>query len=99
MIEDHDLLEKYNTIWDKVSADIKNEVDSESIYNKNFLKTKIKSNGDVIYRLQIFTIKKIPKVDSNYICLAVINLDSSLKKNKNYYWQVFLRECKYIEKK
>ena len=48
LIEDHDLLEKYNTIWDKVSADTKNEVDSESIYSKNFLKTKIKSNGDVI---------------------------------------------------
>ena len=30
-IEDDDLLEKYNTIWDKVSADIKNEFDSLSI--------------------------------------------------------------------
>ena len=82
LIEDHDLLEKYNTIWDKVSADTKNEVDSESIYSKNFLKTKIKSNGDVITD---FYNKKNPKVDSNYICLAVISLDSALKKNKNYY--------------
>ena len=24
LIEDDDLLEKYNTIWDKISADIKN---------------------------------------------------------------------------
>ena len=29
LIEDNDLLEKYNTIWDKVSADIKKEFDSE----------------------------------------------------------------------
>ena len=34
MIEDDDLLEKYNTIWDKVSADIKKEFDSEPVYNK-----------------------------------------------------------------
>ena len=34
LIEDDDLLEKYNTIWDKVSTDIKNEFDSEPVYNK-----------------------------------------------------------------
>ena len=36
----------YNTIWDKVSADIKNDFDSELIYNKKFLKTKTKFHGD-----------------------------------------------------
>ena len=38
--EDDDLLEKYNTIWDKVSADIKKEFDSKLVYNKHCLKTK-----------------------------------------------------------
>ena len=33
----------YNTIWDKVSADMEKEFDSEPVYNKEFLKTKIKS--------------------------------------------------------
>ena len=28
LIEDDDLLEKHNTIWDKVSADIKKDFDS-----------------------------------------------------------------------
>ena len=42
------LLEKYNTIWDKVSADIKKEFDSRPVYNKEFLKTKIKSHGDEV---------------------------------------------------
>ena len=32
LIEDDDLLEKYNTIWDKVSADIKKESLIESLY-------------------------------------------------------------------
>ena len=36
LIEDDDLLKKYNTIWDKVSADIKKEFDREDVHNKNF---------------------------------------------------------------
>ena len=39
------------------------------------------------------------KVDCNHNCLAVISLDSALKKDKNYYRPVFLKECKYIKKK
>ena len=31
--------------------------------------------------------------------MAVISLDSALKKDENYYPQLFLKECKYIKKK
>ena len=48
LIEDDDLLEKCNTIWDKVSADIKKEFDSKPVYNLEFLKTEIKSYGDEV---------------------------------------------------
>ena len=41
-------MRKNNTIWDKVSGDIKNELDSETVYNKNYLKTKKKSHGDKV---------------------------------------------------
>ena len=34
LTEDDNLLEKYNTIWDKVSADIKKEYNSELIKQK-----------------------------------------------------------------
>ena len=60
------------------------------------MKTKIKSHGD---KITDFYDKKVPKLDSNHTCLEVITLDSALKKNDNYYPQVFLKECKYIEKK
>ena len=46
-IEDDNLLEKYNTTRDKVSPDIKKEFGSESACNKNYLKTNIKSHGEV----------------------------------------------------
>ena len=51
LIEGYNLLEKYNTTWlkDKVSADIKkNSMASEPVYNKDFLKIKIKSHGDEV---------------------------------------------------
>ena len=84
LIEDDNLLEKYNTIWDKVSPDIKKESDSEPVYDKNYLKIKIKSHGD---KVTDFYDKKIHKLDSNHTQITMC------------YPQVFLKECKYIEKK
>ena len=48
LTEPDDLLEKYNTIWDKVNTNIKKEFDSEPVYNKQFLKTKIKSLSEEV---------------------------------------------------
>ena len=36
LIEGDELLEKYSTVWNKVSADIEKEFDSEPVYNKKF---------------------------------------------------------------
>ena len=60
------------------------------------MKTKIKFHSDKNTDL---CDKKIPKVDSNHTCLAIIDLDSALKEDNNYYPQLFSIECKYIEKK
>ena len=68
MIEDDDSLKRYNTIWDKVSADIKKELDSKPVYNIEYLKTKIKPNGNEVTD---FYGKKILKTDSNHTCLAI----------------------------
>ena len=51
LIEDNDLLEKYNIIWGKVSAGIKMKIDRESVYDKNYSRTKI-----IVMKLQTFTI-------------------------------------------
>ena len=47
---------------------------------------------------KIYYNKEISKVDSNHTCLAVITLDSAVKKDQNYYPQVLLKECRYTEK-
>ena len=38
-------------------------------------------------------------MESNHTYLAIIGLDLAVTEDKNYELQVFLKECKYIEKK
>ena len=65
LTEDNDLLEEYHTIWDKVSADMEKEFDSDPVYNKNYFKTKIKSHGNEVTD---FYDKRFPQLDSNHTC-------------------------------
>ena len=60
------------------------------------MKTKTESDGD---EATDFHDKEILKVGSNYVWLAVILIDFILTNDDNFYPQVFLKECKYIEKK
>ena len=78
LIEDDVLLEKYNWVKSVVTSK-KNLITSLSKINF-FLKTKIKSHGD---KVTDFYNKIIP----NYICVAVISMDSALKKDGNHYQQ------------
>ena len=48
LIKDDELLDKYNEIWEKVRTNIKNAFDSEPVYNKKYLETKIKSCNEKI---------------------------------------------------
>ena len=96
LFEHDDLLNKYNTIWDKVSTDIKKKIDSKPVCNKNILKPKKISCVD---ETTDFHDKELPSAGSNRTCLGVITNNSSLKKDENYYPQAFLKTCKYIEKK
>ena len=96
MIEDIDVLKKYNTIYDKVSSDIEKESDSKRVYNKIFLKTKMKSYRD---EAAGFYNKETFRAASNHICLAAITIDSVFKKDESYYLLVFLKICKFNESK
>ena len=65
---------------------MKKEFDRQPVYNKECLKTKIKSHDDEVTDSYD---KKIPRVDSIHTCLTI---DSALKKDANYYPQAFLKE-------
>ena len=73
LIEDNDFLNKYNTILNKVSANIKKEFDGETFYNKKFFENQLKFYSD---EPTDFHDKEVPKVEvPNYNCLPVISLD------------------------
>ena len=69
-IEDDDLSKKYKKIW---------EFDSKLVYDKVFLKTRIKSYSD---KAAHFHNKEMPKVGSNHIYLAKITINTVFKKDK-----------------
>ena len=87
--------ETNNDICNKVSNSTKEEFDCRSTYNKIYLKIKKISYGDEAVD---FYDEEIPKVGSNYTCLAVIWIDFVLEKYENYHPQAFLEESKYTEK-
>ena len=82
--------QKYNGIQNGITNYSKKELDYELICNKKFLKSKIRSYGD---EAPDFQDKEVPNVGSNYTCLVIL-VDSVLKKDGNYFLQVFLKECK-----
>ena len=96
LIKDDELLEMYNKIWEKVKDSLKKEFDSEPVYNKKYLEAKIKSYCRKINTN--FHNNKIPKENSQYICLSEILINSVFRTGKNYYPHMFLEECKYVVK-
>ena len=96
LIKDDKLLKKHNKTWKNVKNTIYKEFDSDPVYNKKYLKTKMKSyNGKINTN---FHNNKIPKEGSQCICLSVILINSVFRTSKNYYPEMFLEECKYVVK-
>ena len=75
---------------------MKNEFDSEPVYNEKYLKPKRKSyNGKINTHCHN---NKTAKEGSQLICLSVILIDSIFRTGKNFYPQMLLEKFKYIVK-
>ena len=96
LLKDDKLFEKYDEIWEKVKNNIKKEFGIEPVYNKKDIKGKIKSYNEKINAN--FHDNKIPNEYSILICLSVILINSVFQIDKNYYYQLFVEECKYVVK-
>ena len=99
MINNMQLLKKYNQIWKKVEKLLKIEFDSNPVYgdHNKYIKTKITIFNDSVNTN--FQDKKIPKEKAPCKCLSIIMLDSVIKAKKKYYPQTLLEECKYEQEK
>ena len=97
LVNDKEILEKYNKIQNKIKSLFKKEFDNEPVCNDKYIKTKIKIYNDGVYTN--FQYYKTPKGNEYCICLSVILLDSILvNSDKECFPQIFLEECKYAIK-
>ena len=96
-IKDDDVLYKYNEIWDKVKEKINIKFHSEPIYDKKYIKAKVRE-FDGIIKIN-FLGNKVPKENMRYNCIACLTNDFVVIMDKKNYLQVYLKECKYKIKK
>ena len=67
-----------------------------TVFNEKYLEPKIKFYSGKINRN--FHNNKIPTEGSQFICLALMLIDSVFRTGNSYFSQVLLEECKYIVK-
>ena len=82
-IDDEKLFEKYETIWTKIK-DFKNiELNILPIYNDRYIKTKIRTYGDIAY----INFRGFNAPEDNVECesFTVISIDSLLIYESKYY--------------
>ena len=93
LVYDQEVLNKYNKIWDKIKDSFGKRLDSEPVYNDKYIKSEIS-----LYSINFYDTKMLIE-NKRYICLFVILLDSIFANlHKEYYSQIFLKECKYTVK-
>ena len=89
--------EKCEQIWDVIKNKLKIKFYSLPVYDKKYLKTKVREYDGMIKTN--FLGNGMPKENMHYTCIACITIDSVMKMNKKYFLQVYLEECKYKIKK
>ena len=94
----NEFLEKYMTIWEKISYLIIKNFDSDPVYKDKYINTKIRSyNNDIVTNFRNIDNKnnKLPEENKLYKCVSLISLNSIIKIDKKYYPQTLLQGCAY----
>ena len=97
MVIDEDVLDKYNEIWDKIKNRLNFKFHSKPVYDKTYIKAKVREFNDVIKTN--FLGDEVPKEKMHYTCIACITIDFVMRMEKKNHSQVYLEECKYRIKK
>ena len=97
MVKNDNVLDKYNEIWDKIKEKLNIKFHSTPVYDKKYIKAKVKEFNGVIKTN--FLGDKIPEENAHYTCIACITIDSIMRMENKNYPQVYLEECKYKMKK
>ena len=97
LIEDDELWDKYDDIWDTIKNKLGIKFHSEPVYKYRYLKAKVREFDDVIKTN--FLGNGVPKENMHYTCIACITIDFVMNCDKKNRLQVYLEQCKYRAKK
>ena len=108
VIDDEEVYEKYDKIWNVVKALLKLKFTASLIRDDKYILAKLKifkkKNNNkiiIIHNNNKFNNNNniVPMEKNHYICIPLIDIDSVLKIDKKVYPQAYLEECKYKLKK
>ena len=97
LIEDDELWDKYDDIWDTIKNKLGIKFHSEPVYKYRYLKAKVREFDGVIKTN--FLGNGVPKENMHYACIACITIDFVMNCDKKNRLQVYLEQCKYRVKK
>ena len=92
LIKDDKVLEKYEQIWDVIKNELKIKFHSLPVYDKKYLKAKVREYDGVIKT--DFVGNDVPKENMHYNCIACITIDTVMRMDKKCFPQVYLDEFK-----
>ena len=87
--EDEEIIIKYDNIWIKKTKTYGLKLDSQSVYDKKCIKTKLKTYDDQVNT--VIPDNEIPKEKTHYSCIAAICIE--------FVQSLYLEQCKYKQKK
>ena len=80
VIEDDDVLNEYNEIWDMIKEKLNVKFHSMPVYDEKYIKSKVKEFNGVVKTN--FLGDEIPKENMHYTCIACITIDSVMRMEK-----------------
>ena len=84
-IKGDEVKEKYKQIWDVIKNKLKIKFHSLPVYDKKYLKTKVREYDGVIKTN--FLGNGIPKENMHYTCIACITINSVMEMEKNIFYK------------
>ena len=96
-IKDGEVWEKFEKFLDVIKNKLSIKLHSEPIYEKKYLKAKVREFGGVMKTN--FLGNDTPKENMHYTCIASVTIDSVMRMDKKNHLQVYLEEWKYRIKK
>ena len=80
VIEDDDVLDECNEIWDMIKEKLDVKFHSMPVYDEKYIKAKVKEFNGVVKTN--FLGDEIPKENMHYTCIACITIDSVMRMEK-----------------